>query len=200
MPTGTFSDPKKCVLIVDDMGDVGLRISDAQVVADAVVTGFRKRIGFDAVTYAGVAASAAAMKKLLATPEGAGPQEAQLKWYDECAKNAPWRVKAKFGTKKGKQWITVECRKKDAKDAVDEQRFEAKTFVDARDAMAAAMPVFCKDVVGNASAPTTGAPGNNGGVVGAGDIPNEAAPPDGGPVGMHKKEPLKPWSPPPRRD
>src|SRR6185295_14088758 len=95
-----LGDPKKCVVVVDDMGDVGFRISDAQVVADAVVTGLRKRLGSDAVTYAGIAASAAAMKTLLATPEGAGPQDAQLKWFKECEAAAPWRVRARFGTTK----------------------------------------------------------------------------------------------------
>lgn len=191
--TPQLSDPKKCVVILDGMGDVGFRISDAQVVADAVVTAMRKRVGFDGAHYAGIAESAAAMKKLLATPEGAGPQEAQLKWFKECEGNAPWRIKARFGTQKKKalppHWVTVSCRRKDAgpKDPpVEEKRFDAKTFLEARDAMAAAMPTFCGQIPSIGVIPTEG-------VRGSGGNPGETSPPP-------KPKEVKPWTPPPRRD
>jgi hypothetical protein len=192
--TPTLGDPKKCVVILEGMGDVGFRISDAQVVADGVITAMRKRVGFEGAHYAGVAESAAAMKKLLATPEGAGPQEAQLAWFKECEANAPWRIKARFGTskKKGTQphWVTVSCRKsssdaKDAKSVVEEKKLEGKTFLEARDAMVAAMPTFC------------------GAIPSVGIIPVEPTP--GAPTGpngtkLPPPKEVKPWTPPPRRD
>ncbi len=182
---GALGDPNKCVVVIEEMGKVGFRISDAQIVAEAVMTSMRKRVGFDGVAYAGVASSAKAMKRLLATPEGAGPQEAQLAYYKACEQKAPWRVKARFGVKHHKQWITVACHKVDGAD-VEEKRFEAKTFLEARDALAAAMPAFC---------PAITPP-----VVGPSDIPNEAAAAkDATPIGVRKKEAPKAWTPPPRR-
>ena len=186
----SLGDPKKCVVVVDDMGDVGFRISDAQVVADAVVSNLRKRIGFESVTYAGVAASAAAMKRLLATPEGAGPQDAQLKWFKDCEQSAPWRVRARFGTGKGNMhWVSASCRRAgaDAKDVVEEKRFEAKTFLEARDKLAAAIPTFCPLIVSNVTVPIEG-------------LKQGADAPDAGPPGMSKKQPPKPFTLPPRRE
>jgi hypothetical protein len=182
-----LGDAKRCVVVVEDMGDVGFRISDAQIVAQAAVAGLRKRLGSAAVVYGGVAASASAMKQLLATPEGGGPQDGQIKWFKACDEASSWKVRARFGTSRGTHWITLSCRKKgaDVKDVVEEKRFEAKSFLEARDQMAAAVPAFCPSGTS---------------VVGVGDIPNEARGVDAGPVGMHKQEPLKPWTPPPRRD
>jgi hypothetical protein len=195
--TPTVGDPKKCVVILDGMGDVGFRISDAGIIADGVITTMRKRVGFEGAHYAGVAESAAAMKKMLKTPEGAAPQDAQLEFFKQCEANAPWRIKARFGTskKKGTQphWVTVSCRKsgsdaKDAKDpksVVEEKKFEAKTFLEARDAMVAALPTFC------------------GAIPAVGIIPVEPAPgTPTGPNGTKLPPPkeVKPWTPPPRRD
>lgn len=198
--TPQLGDPKKCVVILDDMGDVGFRISDAQVVADAVLQAFRKRVGFESAHYAGVAASAAAMKKLLNTPEGAGPQEAQLAWFKECEQSAPWRLRARFGTEKAakkgpaRHWVTVSCRRAGGgpatgkADGVEEKRFEGATFLEARDALAAAMPGFCPLIAGRTEIPLEGAPAAS------------APPADAGPVGISKKKAAKPWTPPPRRE
>lgn len=185
---GALSDPNKCVVILEGMGEVGFRISDAGMVADGVITGIRKRVGFDGAQYAGVAESAAALKKLLATPEGGGPQEEKLAWFKLCEANAPWRIKARFGTatkvakKKGAlaHWVTVSCRKKENDTAVDEKRFEGKTFLLARDAMVAGMPEFC------------------GAIPAMGVIPVETPAPTV--PGMSKKKDAKPWTAPPRRD
>lgn len=192
--TPQLGDPKKCVVILDDMGKVGFRISDAQVVADAVLQAFRKRVGFESAHYQGVATSAATMKKLLATPEGAGPQETQLAWFKACEQTAPWRLRARFGTEKaGKKgppthWVTVSCRKQgEASAVVEEKRFEGATFLEARDALAAALPGFCPAIAGRTEVPIEGAP--------------PAGPSDAGPPGLSKKKKeAKPWTPPPRRD
>jgi hypothetical protein len=194
--TPTTGDPSKCVVILDTMKDVGFRISDAGIIADGIITQMRKRVGFEGAHYAGVADSAAAMKRMLATPEGAGPQDAQLAFYKACEKNAPWRIKAVFGTGKKKgtapHWVNVTCRKADAKDAkdakavVDEKKFEGKTFLEARDAMVAAMPTFCGPIPSVGIIPVEPAPGTQG----TGPNGTKLPPP---------KE-VKPWTPPPRRD
>jgi hypothetical protein len=194
-----LGDPSKCVVILEEMGNVGFRISDAQVVADAVLTHMRKRVGFESAHYAGVAASAAAMKKLLNTPEGAGPQDAQLQWFKKCEDTAPWRLRARFGTdKKGdkKHWVTLSCRKKGADPdpkkggVVEEIKVDGKTFLESRDALVAALPAFCAQIPSATVIPIEGVkpPGS----------PADA--PDAGPPGLSKKKEPKPWTPPPRRD
>jgi hypothetical protein len=175
------------------MGDVGFRISDAQIVAEAVVKELRKRLGHDAVAFEGTFRSAESMKRLLNAPEATTPQQAQLEWFQKCQANALWRVRPQFGISKGKQFVSVQCKKKETKDVVDEKRVEGKTFNDARDAFVAILPTWC-----TAMAPSTSTSTSSSGIVGPGDIPNERA--DAGPVGMHKQEPPKPWTPPPRRD
>jgi hypothetical protein len=181
---GALSDPKKCVVILDGMGDVGFRISDAGMIADGVITAVRQRVGFDGAQYAGVAEAAAAMKKLLATPEGGGPQQEKLAWFKACEHNAPWRIKARFGTAKRRgHWVTVSCRQQDG-GVVEEKRFEGKTFLAARDAMVAGMPTFC------------------GAIPSIGVVPVEPTTAPTAPYvpGLSKPKEPKPWTPPPRRD
>ena len=45
--------------MVEDMGDVGFRISDAQAVAESVVAPLKKRVGAQAAFYEGVLKAAA---------------------------------------------------------------------------------------------------------------------------------------------
>lgn len=208
-----LGDPSRCVVILEDMGPVGFRISDAQVVADAILTHLRKRVGFEATHYEGVAAAAAAMKKLLATPEGAGPQEAQLAWFKACERSAPWRVRARFGTDKGgdkRHWISASCRRSglsaDPKkgELTEDTRVRGATFLAARDALVAALPAFCPALTAAVQLPVEGAssPGAPHGGTPANGVANGApdAPPGNGPPGMSKKKAPRPWVPPPRRD
>lgn len=181
-----MSDPNRVVVIVDDAGDVGLRISDAQMAHETVITALRKRLGNDAVAYEGEKKNAAVMKKMLGPNAETTIQDARLTWFDAAEKTAPWRVRVRFGAKKGQQFVKVTCRKSTDKvdHVVDERTGTGKTFVAARDDLAAHLGEFC------AALP-----------VAATTIPIEGAGPakPGEPPGMHKKEP-KPWTPPPRRD
>lgn len=181
-------DPKKAVVIVDDAGDVGLRISDAQLAHELVISRLRKRLGNDAVVYDGARKSAAEMKRMLGPNAETTVQDTQLQWFDAAAKAAPWRVRVRFGQKKGEHWITVACRHAgdDAKKPVDEQRFTGKTFLAARDAADAGFDKFCLAL------PTT-----------ATQLPIEGAQPStpGLPLGVRAKpKEIAPWTPPPRRD
>ncbi|HEY1099185.1 MAG TPA: hypothetical protein VGF99_09655, partial [Myxococcota bacterium] len=183
-PTSSkMPDPKKCVVVVDDAGNVGLKISDAQSAHEAVVTALRKRLGTDAVVYEGAEKNAAAMKKMLGAASETTIQNEQLAYFAAATKAAPWRVRVRFGSKKGEHWITVGCRL--AKDKpttpTDEKRFVGKSFAEAKEKLDAAMPTFCPLLpTAAAQAPTT--------PTAPGEIP-----------GLRKKKPLAPWSPPPQR-
>lgn len=183
-------DPKKTVVVVDDAGDVGLRIADAQTAHELVITRLRKRLGTDAVVYEGARNSAAQMKRLLGPNAETTIQDTQLQWFDAAAKAAPWRVRVRFGKKGGEHWITVACRRAtdDPKRTVEEQRFTGKTFLSARDAADAGLDKFCLALPALAT-----------------QLPIEGTTPasttPGEPPGLRKKPTTPtPWTPPPRRD
>ncbi|MBI1949575.1 MAG: hypothetical protein HYS27_28065 [Deltaproteobacteria bacterium] len=182
-----LGDPAKCVVMVEDMGDVGFRISDAQAVAESVVAPLKKRVGAQAAFYEGVLKAAQSMKRMLGpTVEGAASQDTQRKHYEACRDASPWRVKATFGApKKGKvkrHWIEVVCRKKDGDAVTDKLHVEGDSFVLARDELHKAMGTFCMQIPDISMIPIEPTPG---------DKPAE-------PPGMSKKE-VKPWTPPPPR-
>lgn len=185
-------DPGRAVVVVDDAGDVGLRISDAQLAHELVIARLRKRLGNDAVVYDGARKSAAEMKRMLGPGAETTVQDTQLRWFDAAAKAAPWRVRVRFGQKKGEHWITVACRHAgdDARKPVDEQRFSGRTFLAARDAADAGLDKFCPAL------PATATP-----------LPIEGAAPASSPsstaepLGVRKRAKASaPWTPPPRRD
>jgi hypothetical protein len=181
-------DPRRAVVIVDDAGDVGLRISDAQIAHELVIARLRKRMGNDAVVYDGARKSAAEMKRLLGPNAETTVQDTQLQWFDAAAKAAPWRVRVRFGQKNGEHWITIACRhaSDDAKKPVEEQRYTGKTFLAARDAADAGLDKFCLALPTTAmQLPIEG--------------PSSSSP--GEPLGLRKKPKTPtPWTPPPRRD
>lgn len=201
-----LGDPNRCVVVVDDAGNVGLRIADAQSAHEAVVTSLRKRLGTEAVVYEGSRKNAATMKKMLGGSAETQIQDSQLAYYDAAMKAAPWRVKVRFGQKKSEHWITVACRKRSAlsdggggggvvgqkgvgppkENLVEEKRFTGKSFLAAKEAMDKGLPDFCQALPVTATlipveGPATGQPAK------PGEVP-----------GLRKKE-LKPWAPPPKR-
>jgi hypothetical protein len=178
--TASLGDPSRCLVGVDDAGEVGLRIADAQSAHEAVVTALRKRLGTEAVVYEGSRKNAAQLKKMLGTSAETTIQDEQLRYYDAAITAAPWRVKVRFGQRKGEHWITLSCRTVASVTVAEEKRFVGKTFLAAKEAMDKALPEFC------GALPTT-----------ATLIPVERQGPGAIP-GIRKKE-LTPWSPPPKR-
>lgn len=179
----SLGDPARCIVVVDDAGNVGLRIADAQSAHEAVVTALRKRLGTDAVVYEGSRKNAEQMKRMLGSSSETSLQDEQLTYYDAAMKAAPWRVKVRFGQTKSEHWITVSCRKaNDGKNVVEEQRFTGKSFVAAKEAMDKALPEFC------GALPTT-----------ATLIPVEGQPEKPGEIPGLRKKALKSWTPPPKR-
>jgi hypothetical protein len=177
-------DPRQCLVILETLKGVGLRISDGQLVAETVVTGLRKRLGAEAVIYAGVKDNAAAMKKLLGKGIETVVQDDQIAFATAAEASAPWRVQASFGRKKGREVITVRCLQKGKDKPVDEQNYSGKRFSEAQDALIAGLPTFCSPLVAVATEA----------------IPIEGATP-GLPPGVRKPpDKLTPWTIPPRRE
>lgn len=134
------------MLVVEDMGKVGFRIADAKSLAERTTTAFRKRLGRDAVIYEGLLTHAKDMKRRLKGTETA-IQDEQIAYYAGAAKHAQWRVKVKFGKKRGKHWITASCFRADGGKrkgkAVERRTWKAKRFDDVRETFAKELKVFC---------------------------------------------------------
>ena len=182
-------DPKKCVVVVDVAADVGLWIADAQAAHEVLMVSLRKRLGSDAVVYEGMRKSADQMKRLLGSSAETTIQDAQLAYFDAAEKSARWRVRVRFGSKKGEHFVTATCRKAaDSPDhPLDTRTGSGKNFLQAKDALAKDIATFCAALAPIAAQDLV-LP-----IEGAGGIPAD-------PIGLHKKKPLKPWSPPPRRE
>lgn len=131
VPESRYPDPGKCRLVVEHMGAVGFRIADAQVLAERAMTAFRGRLGQDAVVYGGLLAHAKEMKRRLRGTE-TEIQDEQIAYYKAAAKAAPWRVKVRFGKKRGRHWIKATCHRvkdgKRVKKPVDSHKWEGKSF------------------------------------------------------------------------
>jgi hypothetical protein len=153
-----------------------------------VVHALRKRLGTDAVVYEGAQKNAATMKRMLGPASETSIQDEQLAYHAAAAKAAGWRVRVRFGTKKGEHWIAVGCRKSgdDPAKPVVENRFVGKNFLAAKEKLDAGLATFCPQL---APVATTV------------DIPIEGQPGQSPqPVQGLRKKVLKDWSPPPRRD
>ena len=183
----TLPDPARCIAVLDDSGNVGLRIADAQSVHEAVLSSLRKRLGTDAIIYEGTRKNAAKMKAMLGKNAETQIQDSQLAYFDACIKASAFRVRARFGKKKSEHFITLSCRKANAKetDTLEVKRFTGRTFLAAKDQMIDGLDGFCQVL------PTT-----------TSLIPIEERAQDKKPgdiPGLRKKE-LKEWTPPPKRD
>ncbi len=180
-------DPKKCVVVLDAPADVGLRIADAQSAHEVLMVALRKRLGSDAVVFEGQRKSAEQMKRLLGSSAETTIQDAQLAYFDAAALAASWRVRVRFGTKKGEHFVTATCRKSAASPdkPLETRTTTGKTFVEAKDALAKDIATFCPALVPSQTLV----------------LPIEgAAPAPGEVLGLHKKKALKPWTAPPRRE
>lgn len=168
------ADPAEVRVVLEDLGNVGLRISDAQALATDVMTGLQKRLGYNAVIFEGSLAGHLKMKRLLGGNAESQIQDDQIAYLKAAMEKARFRVGVRFGKTKKAHFVTLACRNSGApKDAkpLEEVRFEGATFAEARKAMNAGLPEFCRI----ADPPAQGA-----------DQP--------------KARPKKAWSLPPRRE
>jgi hypothetical protein len=134
-----------CHVLFEDLGPVGMRISEAQMIAQAVLGELNRRVGHERAVYGGIATTARQMKKMLAgSATSTEVQDRQIAVVEACAKGAPWRVSARFGFKNKKHWIAVRCAAaRTPGTAVDENKVEAASFALAHEALVASLPSFC---------------------------------------------------------
>lgn len=170
----TGADAAAVRVVVDDLTGVGLRISDAQAIATDVMIGLRKRMGEDAVVFEGTLKGNLKMKKILGSNAESQIQDEAIAYLKAAVEKAPFRVRVRFGKKKGEHWVTLSCRNNGApaKNTLEEKRFRADSFAKARAAMNEALPTFC----------------------GLADPPSQA------PAAVPAKNKKKEWTLPPRRD
>lgn len=191
----TFPDPGVCRVILDDMGAVGYRISDAQMLAETTMSEMQKRLGYGGIVYAGTVKNAHKMKRMLGPSAETQLQDDQIEYHRRAEAAATHRIRVRFKKKKGQHHITVTCRKQgDAPGKVIEKKvFTGQKFREVRQSLAEGLPGFCTDIVaapGMGARPAAATGGQRG----------EA----GGPPGLSatekaRRKRLQEWSPPPPR-
>ena len=150
--------PTKVVL--EDMGNVGFRISDAQALANWVSNALAKRVGHDNVAYEGLLKSKKDLARRLGNTEIHPTQAADIQRLEAFVKDAEVWVKARFGKNKKGHWVDLSCRGSKAKGqkAKEKKRLYAKTFHDLQPLVRTTLADFCGDLipkVGAAPARTT---------------------------------------------
>jgi hypothetical protein len=180
-------DPAKCLTVIDDMGKVGFRISDAQALAEMTLSEFRRRQGNDAVVYEGFLVSSEALKKMLGARSESQVTDDQITYYKAAIANAKHRVRVKFGKRAKTHFIVVTCRKATASpdDVIEKKEITGKDFGEVREALAKELPTFCKAIPS-----TTGDSGSPSGGLESTTEPTPYAPPP-------KKK--RSWDLPPKR-
>lgn len=153
----TGADPASARVVVEELGDVGLRISDAQALATDVVTALRTRMGQDAVVFEGTLSGNLRMKKLLGNRAESQIQDEQVAYLRSAMAAAPYRVRVRFGKKAGVHWIIMSCRDRAAPPTrpLEEARVEGSSFAKAREALSERLPAFCRVADPVAAAPAS---------------------------------------------
>ena len=100
--------PTKVVL--EDMGNVGFRISDAQSLANWVSNSLAKRVGHENVAYEGLLKSKKDLARRLGNTEIHPTQAADIQRLEAFVKEAQVWVKARFGKDKKGHWVDLSCR------------------------------------------------------------------------------------------
>jgi len=160
------TEPTECLVVVEEMGNVGLRISEAQALASEATTTLRERLGFERVLFEGTYTGKVGMKKRLGAAIENEMQNEELAYLKAAIEHAPYRVRMRFGhggkKAKGAHWIDLSCRKADAKpkDVLEKTRFTGKTFATVRKQLKAALPTFCAQMAPPAAAPAKGEAGS----------------------------------------
>ncbi|MFZ9886967.1 MAG: hypothetical protein ACO3JL_05635 [Myxococcota bacterium] len=142
----TGADPAAVRVVVEELGNVGLRISDAQALATDVVSGLRARMGSDAVVFEGTLSGSLKMKKLVGQAVESQIQDDQIAYLQAATTTAPFRVRVRFGKKAGAHWIALSCRARaDPPERIlEETRVQGSTFAKAREAMQERLAGFCR--------------------------------------------------------
>ena len=136
----------ECRVLLESMGQVGYRISDAQALAGAVMNGLNKALGYGAVVYEGTIIDREKLQKMLGKSGSAADEDAHFAKLKACAQKTKFVVRARFGKKKDHHWVRLSCRNKGAspKKTLAQVTFREKSFAAVREKVKEAMPNFCK--------------------------------------------------------
>ncbi|MCP4502597.1 MAG: hypothetical protein GY822_21835 [Deltaproteobacteria bacterium] len=183
----SYPDPKLCKVIIDDIGDVGFRISDGQQLIEQISKHFRERVGRRGVIYEGRLNAAEKMKRMLNGSENE-ISETKMTYLRAAMANAKHRVHIRFGAKKGKQWIELTCFKvasSKKRKPLDKLRVTGTNFLGTFAEVKTKLPGFCIEVAGKAAVTTE----KNAGAAKTKWTPSSS-----------RNKPKGKWKPPPRRD
>ena len=180
------SGPK---VVLQDMGNVGFRISDAQSLANWVSNGLAQRVGHENVAYEGLLKSKKDLARRLGNTEIHPTQAADIERLEAFVQGAQVWVKARFGKNKKGHWVDLSCRKSPGKKrkATEEKRLYAATFHDLQPAVRESLRTFCSALLPSSPA------------VPARAQPGSAAPGRADPLPPKKPAAPKKWLPPTRR-
>ena len=153
--------PTKVVL--EDMGNVGFRISDAQSLANWVSNSLAKRVGHDNVAYEGLLKSKKDLARRLGNTEIHPTQAADIERLEAFVKEAKVWVRARFGKNKKGHWIDLSCRAGQVKGqkAKEKKRLYAKTFQELQPLVRTTLANFCAELIPKVG-PAVGRPPNTG--------------------------------------
>ena len=97
-------------VVVEDMGNVGYRITDAQLLVDWVTSGLRPRVERTNVMYEGLLKSKKDLQRRLGKTESHDAQSQEIKRLETFAAQAQVWVRARFGKDKKGHWVELTCR------------------------------------------------------------------------------------------
>jgi len=179
-------DPGAVMVVVDDVKSSSFRIADGQKLVVRLVGVLKERVGYEGVVYKGVLSSMRKMNALV--KEDVGAQQRNRIFYEAAVKNAPFKVVAKYRKhrRSRKRKKTAQAFGKKAQDlelvCIDNlsgkklHHFK-KSYQDFEallEGMKLEMQTFCPEIKAK--------------IIEKKEEPAEI------------KKPLKPWTPPPRRD
>ena len=136
-------------VVLEDMGNVGYRITDAQILVDWVTSGIRPRVGRENIMYEGLLKSKKDLQRRLGRTETHDAQSKEIERLEAFAKQAKVWLKARFGKDKRGHWVEVSCRPeaKKTKKFTDKKRFYDKRFASLKPKVTQAMATFCAQLL-----------------------------------------------------
>ena len=142
--TERYPDPKKCRVVIDSMGKVGLRIADSQQLVETTKTGLYKRLGRDgAVVWEGAYEAAKKMGRLSHVQNAS--REEKMAYLKAAMENAEFRVRVRFKRKRSGTKITLSCRRAGMPPSktLEKRVIRAKRFAEARAQLEKEIATLC---------------------------------------------------------
>jgi hypothetical protein len=145
----SHAGPKEAKVVLEDMGNVGYRISDAQALINWVASGLRPRVGRTQMIYEGLLNSKKDLQRRLGTTENQSAQMEEIERLEAFTAQANVWFKAKFGKDKKGHWVEMTCRNKKSKGkkTIEKERIYAKKFKALEPLVAQSLKTFCSKLI-----------------------------------------------------